>query len=523
MSKREELPYGYKDEDIFKSEEEKNEIMKMPDLERQKIIFDRIQKLNLEKELQHIRYAQNKKKLSGSESENESGEYQNEDEDYGSYKSKRKNSDVSNQSMSESLSNSDENNHSPKKEIIVFNITESHIEKIKLPRKFFEKYHEIPIFDENVKGAFVKINISTNAGSSKYILGRVKEIIIKPEKFYKFGNGKVNKYVNVSHANKDKVFNFNFLSNSSVTENELNTWKTHMENHNIPLPTEEKINQIYKNIQEISKYIYSNPEINEMLNKKKETKIKNNDKNLNITSELDALTEKYNSLIEKFNESHDEKYLNEADKTKNAINALEKMNKERELKEIARSKNDVIVQINERKLEKQRQDDIKYSLLQKKKQRENKNTILSQYTRKNCNPKNLFDIGYIKSIAEKDEKEEKKKTDEANRIIEEEERKIKNISLREKEHNTISHGVKIYKQMKNIQKQIIEKGDELDKMIKEEEEVNKSDNTKNNPIDMSLFFKLANINYDTFYKNINLQNEKYRKDPKIKIITLDEI
>ena len=38
MSKREELPYGYKDEDIFKSEEEKNEIMKMPDLERQKII-----------------------------------------------------------------------------------------------------------------------------------------------------------------------------------------------------------------------------------------------------------------------------------------------------------------------------------------------------------------------------------------------------------------------------------------------------------------------------------------------------
>ena len=59
--------------------------------------------------------------------------------------------------------------------------------------------------------------------------------------------------------------------------------------------------------------------------------------------------------------------------------------------------------------------------------------------------------------------------------------------------------------MKNIQKQIIEKGDELDKMIKEEEEVNKSDNTKNNPIDMSLFFKLASINYDTFYKNISLQ------------------
>ena len=104
------------------------------------------------------------------------------------------------------------------------------------------------------------------------------------------------------------------------------------------------------------------------------------------------------------------------------------------------------------------------------------------------------------------------------KIKEEEEEKKK-----EEEHNTISHGVKIYKQMKNIQKQIIEKGDELDKMIKEEEEVNKSDNTKNNPIDMSLFFKLASINYDTFYKNISLQNEKYKKDPKIKIITLEDL
>ncbi len=521
---REEWPYGYKEEQIFRSEEEKNEIMKKPDLEKQKIIYERIQELNYEKErnlLHNKTDVQDKNKVLGSDSENESGEYQNEDEDYGSYKSKRKNSDVSNQSMSESLSNSDENNHSPKKEINAYNITESDIEKVKLPRKFFEKYHEIPIFDENIKGAFVKINISTNAGSSKYILGRVKEIIIKQDKLYKFGNGKVNKYVNVSHANKDKIFNFNFLSNSSVTENEVNTWKIHMESHNIPLPTKEKIEQIYNNIQKISEYIYSNPEINAILNKKKETKIKNNDKNLNITSELDALTEKYNSLIEKFNESHDEKYLKDAEKTKNAINALEKMNKERELKEIARSKNDLVVQINERKLEKQRQDDIKYSLLQKKKQREN--TILNQYTRKNCNPKNLFDIGYIKSVAEKDEKEEKEKTDEANRIIEEEEKKLKNIFIREKEHNTISHGVKIYKQMKNIQKQIIEKGDELDKMIKEEEEVNKSDNTKNNPIDMSLFFKLASINYDTFYKNISLQNEKYKKDPKIKIITLEDL
>ena len=530
-NKREEWPYGYKEEEIFKDEDEKKEIMEKPEIEKEKIIFERIEALNLEKEKSQLynkadnqenKSAVKKKSsdaLDESDSESESGEVHNDDGDYESNKSRRKNSDISGGTDSVFT---DEEMNPPKKEI-KYNITENEINKIRLARKFFEKYYEIPIFDENIKGAFVKINISTNAGTSKYILGTIKEIIIKQDKQYKFGNHKINKYVNVSHANKDKVFNFNYLSNSEATENEVNTWKTHMENHKLPLPTEENIKQISDNIKKVSDYCYSNAEINEMLNKKKETKIKNNDKNINITSELDALNEKYNSLIEKYNESHEDKYLLESQKTKKAIHSLEKMNKERELKEIERSKQDVVVQINERKLEKQRQDDIKYSLLQKKKQRENKNTILSQYTRKNCNPKNLFDIGYIKSIAEKDEKEEKKKTDEANRIIEEEEKKLKNIFIREKEHNTISHGVKIYKQMKNIQKQIIEKGDELDKMIKEEEEVNKSDNTKNNPIDMSLFFKLANINYDTFYKNINLQNEKYRKDPKIKIITLDEI
>ena len=529
-NKREEWPYGYKEEEIFKNEDEKKEIMEKPEIEKEKIIFERIEALNLEKEKSQLynkadnqenKSAVKKKSsdaLDESDSESESGEVHNDDGDYESNKSRRKNSDISGGTDSVFT---DEEMNPPKKEI-KYNITENEINKIKLDRKFFEKYYEKPIFNEYVKGAFVKINISTNAGTSKYILGTIKEIIIKQDKQYKFGNHKINKYVNVSHANKDKVFNFNYLSNSEATENEVNTWKTHMENHKLPLPTEENIKQISDNIKKVSDYCYSNAEINEMLNKKKETKIKNNDKNINITSELDALNEKYNSLIEKYNESHEDKYLLESQKTKKAIHLLEEMNKERELKEIERSKQDVVVQINERKLEKQRLYDIKYSLMQKKRQRE-ENIFPNQYTRKNCNPKNLFDIGYIKSVAEKDEKEEKAKNEKVNKIIEEEEKKLKNNIMKQKEHNVISHGVKVYKQMKNIQKQIIDKGNQLEEMIKEEENTNKINTNKNEPIDMSLFFSLANINYETFYKNIQEQNEKYRKDPKIKIITLDEV
>ena len=53
-----------------------------------------------------------------------------------------------------------------------------------------------------------------------------------------------------------------------------------------------------------------------MINKKMEEKIKNKDKNINITYQLDLLTEKYNAAKAKYEETKDNQYLEIQNKVK---------------------------------------------------------------------------------------------------------------------------------------------------------------------------------------------------------------
>ena len=57
-------------------------------------------------------------------------------------------------------------------------------------------------------------------------------------------------------------------------------------------------------------------------------------------------------------------------------------------------------------------------------------------------------------------------------------------------------------------------------MVKYEKE--KKNNESNNDIDMSLFFKLANIDYDIYNKMIMNENKKKTIAPQVKIIGLNE-
>jgi hypothetical protein len=100
------------------------------------------------------------------------------------------------------------------------------VDKIKLTRAFIEKYHDTPIFDQMVKGAFVKININDGSKSSQsgYLLGQIKEVVENPERSYPFMNKRVVKYLNVAHANLEKQFTFTVISNSNINEYEFKLW-----------------------------------------------------------------------------------------------------------------------------------------------------------------------------------------------------------------------------------------------------------------------------------------------------------
>jgi hypothetical protein len=106
------------------------------------------------------------------------------------------------------------------------------VESIKATRAFLEKYHDLPIFEENIRGSFVKININDGLRTSQsagYILGQIKRITDNPDKPYTFGNKKITKYLLVTHANNEKLFSYAVISNSEITESEFKVWFDRME------------------------------------------------------------------------------------------------------------------------------------------------------------------------------------------------------------------------------------------------------------------------------------------------------
>ena len=110
--------YGFTDEDIFESEEEKNKVFAMPEVEREIFISERIDKLCRLKERDEIL----KKKLDTgdkykkkeqskdilSESNSEDGQVSKSDDDWSEDSHVKRNRSISSSDYESSLSNSDE-------------------------------------------------------------------------------------------------------------------------------------------------------------------------------------------------------------------------------------------------------------------------------------------------------------------------------------------------------------------------------------------------------------------------------
>lgn len=69
----------------------------------------------------------------------------------------------------------------------------------------------------------------------------------------------------------------------------------------------ERINQVSNAIKKIDEKTFTNEELLKIISLKKEAKLKNKERNMNITHELAGLQEHYNAAYQKFNEATDEK------------------------------------------------------------------------------------------------------------------------------------------------------------------------------------------------------------------------
>jgi RNA polymerase-associated protein RTF1 len=110
-------------------------------------------------------------------------------------KSKHKKTVDSNDEDSSLNMNNEDEDKEIEKELTTISLED--IKKIVLTRKFFEKYYFYPNFDEKVKGAFVRINLSSTGDLSQpeytrgYSLDEIEEIV--SDKIYDFAGNKCKK------------------------------------------------------------------------------------------------------------------------------------------------------------------------------------------------------------------------------------------------------------------------------------------------------------------------------------------
>ena len=546
------LYHGYSENEIFKSEEDKMRILSMKEIEREKIIAERVEELNHKRERNELfQNNDNKKNIINkdvhdfSESE-EAGEIKNE-------RKKTENLESDNESC---ISFNDDDKQIKKEES---SITLEDIEKIVLTRNFFNKYYNYPIFDENIKGALIRVNWSSlgqeNIGydeSNGYAIGEIDQIVIKENQPYNFNGNKCTKYIKLMISDSDKEIEFTVISNSKILEDELKSWKKNRQK----MPTIEEINHVEENIKKIKEYILKGEELNNILNKKKKDRIKYKDATLNVTEELDLAYEKYRYNKEKYeeakqkekekgekkekeieeeeeedededkrktkeNELPKETYLRLMKEAEEDIKQLEKMKEERDRKAKLISENDIVAKINEDIRRKQKMDE-KLSLLSKKRKKDSNDKEHKIFKRVDCHPSTLFDSKVPTTEKKNEEKETEKENNNKEKNQQEEKRK--------KNSNNFCYAQKI----KKLKEYIDEKKSLIDEMMeyekskkaKEEIELKEKEGNKNNKdkiennIDMSAFFKLSSINYEMFSKMIKEQNKKNTIDPQVKIIGL---
>ena len=168
------------------------------------------------------------------------------------------------------------------------------------------------------------------------------------------------------------------------------------------------------------------------------------------------------------------------------------------------------------------------SLLAKKRKNALNDKEHKLFKRVDCHPTNLFDSGEINVDSLKLKKKE------TSELI------VDNPPKKKKNENTFSYAKKIrqFREYISTKKELIDEMMENEKKKideKEMKEKNKEENKEENiekdklinnkiieNIDMSMFFKLASINYDMYNKIIKDQNKQNTKDPEIKILGLDE-
>ena len=147
-------------------------------------------------------------------------------------------SSSSSQSGSEFFGESDTERQSSKKHVekAVHIETLSELNSVCLSRHKLDRFCHLPIFQKTVIGCFIRVSIGNHP--IKGPMYRVCEVleVVETAKIYEVIKNRTNIGLKVRHGKDTKVFQMNFVSNSSFTESEFSKWQEACKAANIEIP-----------------------------------------------------------------------------------------------------------------------------------------------------------------------------------------------------------------------------------------------------------------------------------------------
>ena len=113
----------------------------------------------------------------------------------------------------------------------------------------------------------MRIGIGQHEGQSVYRVAEVLEVCETP-KIYNIGKTRTNKGLKLRHADQERVFRIEFVSNYDFTDDEFNKWHSKMTEETFTLPTTRDIEMKEKQIRDATNRKLSDNEITVMLKQK---------------------------------------------------------------------------------------------------------------------------------------------------------------------------------------------------------------------------------------------------------------
>ncbi|KHJ40844.1 Plus-3 domain protein [Trichuris suis] len=150
--------------------------------------------------------------------------------------------------------------------------TLSELSELRLSRYKISKLVHAPFFKDTAIGCFVRIGIGSNNGNPVY---RVAEIVdvLETAKIYQLENTKTNKGARLRHGNQERVYRFEYVSNSEFTQSEFNNWINTMKALNLRLPTLEFAKKKVADVNNALNHHYTDAEVEQMLQEKRRFKL----------------------------------------------------------------------------------------------------------------------------------------------------------------------------------------------------------------------------------------------------------